>query len=82
MSFYLHFDRQAQEGDLRRMQILISDELSLPQDLRGPFDKVEDVLKSAKSLIDSVVEKVLERLHTEKPRKFATFPTGSQTKEE
>jgi hypothetical protein len=82
MSFYLHFDRQAQEGDFRRMQILISDELSLPQDLRGPFDKVEDVLKSAKSLIDSVVEKVLERLRTEKPRKFATFPTGSQTTEE
>jgi hypothetical protein len=82
MSFYLHFDRQAQEGDLRRMQILISDELSLPQDLRGPFDKVEDVLKSAKSLIDSVVEKVLERLRTEKPRKFSTFPTGSQTTEE
>jgi hypothetical protein len=82
MSFYLHFDRQAQEGDLRRMQILISDELSLPQDLRGPFDKVEDVLTSAKSLIDSVVEKVLERLRTEKPKKFATFPSVRQTTEE
>jgi hypothetical protein len=80
--FWVHFDRQAQEGDLRRMQILTSDELSLPQDLRGPFDKLEDALKTAKSLIESVVDKVLERLRTEKPRSFATFPTGSQTTEE
>jgi hypothetical protein len=82
MSYYLHFDRQAQEGDLRRLQVLISDELSLPQDLRGPYDKLEDALKTAKSLIESIVDKILERLRTEKPRNFATFPTSSQTKEE
>jgi hypothetical protein len=82
MKIYLHFDRQAQEGDLRRLQVLISDELSLPQDLRGPFDKLEDALKIAKSLIDDIVEKVMERLRTEKPRNYATFPTGSQTPEE
>lgn len=82
MMFYLHCDRQAQEGDLRRLQILTSDELSLPQDLRGPYNRLEDALKSAESLIKSIVEKILERLRTEKPRSFATFPTGSQTAEE
>jgi len=82
MNYYLHCDRQAQEGDLRRLQVLISDELSLPQDLRGPYNKLEDVLKSAESLIKSIVEKILERLRTEKPKPFATFPTSSQTTEE
>lgn len=81
MNYYLHCDRQAQEGDLRRLQVLISDELSLPQDLRGPYNKLEDVLKSAETLIKSIVEKILERLRTEKPRPFATFPTSSQTPE-
>jgi hypothetical protein len=82
MNYYLHCDRQAQEGDLRRLQVLISDELSLPQDLRGPYNKLEDVLKSAETLIKSIVEKILERLRTEKPRQFATFPTSSQTTKE
>jgi hypothetical protein len=82
MSFWLHRDRQAQEGDLRRLQILISDELSLPKDLQGPYTKLEDALKSAESLIKSIVDKILERLRTEKPRPFATFPTSSQTPEE
>jgi hypothetical protein len=82
MNYYLHCDRQAQEGDLRRLQVLNSDELSLPQDLRGPYNKLEDVLKSAESLIKSIVEKILERLRTEKPRPFATFPTSSQTAKE
>jgi hypothetical protein len=82
MSYYLHFDRQAQEGDLRRLQILTSDELSLERDLRGPFEKLEDALKTAKSLIDDIVEKVMERLRTEKPRNYATFPTSSPTREE
>jgi hypothetical protein len=81
MMFYLHCDRQAQEGDLRRLQILTSDELSLPQDLRGPYNKLEDALKSAETLIKSIVEKILERLRTEKPRSFATFPTSSQAPE-
>jgi len=80
--YWLHCDRQALEGDLRRLQILISDELSLPQDLHGPYNKFEDAFKSAESLIKSIEEKVLERLRTEKPRRYATFPTGSQTPEE
>jgi hypothetical protein len=58
-----------------------SDELSLPQDLRGPFDKLEDALKTAKSLIESIVDKVLERLRAEKPKQFATFPTSGQAPE-
>jgi hypothetical protein len=82
MNYWIHCDRQAQEGDLRRLQILISDDLSLPQDLRGPFNKLEDALKSAESLIKSIVDKILERLRTEKPRTFATFPTSSQPTEE
>jgi hypothetical protein len=81
MKYYIYFDRQAQEGDLRRLQTLTSDELSLPQDLRGPYDKLDDALKVAKSLIDDVVAKILERLRTEKPRPFATFPTSSQAPE-
>jgi hypothetical protein len=82
MSYYLHFDRQTQEGDLRRAQVLTSDELSLPEDLHGPFNNHGDAIKTAETLIQNVVEKVLERLRTEKPRNYATFPTGSQTTEE
>jgi hypothetical protein len=80
-SYFLYRDRQALEGDLRRMQILTSDELSLEQDLLGPFNKLEDALKIAESEIESIVAKILERLRTEKPRNYATFPTGSQTLE-
>ncbi|MCI0690758.1 hypothetical protein L0337_01985 [candidate division KSB1 bacterium] len=82
MPYWIHCDRQAQEGDLRRMQILLSDELSLREDLRGPFDKKEEAWKISESLIWAIVAKVLERLHTEPPRKFATFPMGRQTTEE
>jgi hypothetical protein len=82
MHYWIHYDRQAQVGDLRRMQIITSDELSLAEDLRGPYNKLEDALKSAKSLIKSVVAKTLDRLRTEKPRSFATFPTSSQTTKE
>ena len=82
MHYWIHYDRQAQVGDLRRMQIITSDELSLAKDLRGPYNKLEDALKSAKALIKSIVAKTLERLRTEKPRNYATFPTGSQTTEE
>jgi hypothetical protein len=82
ITHWIHFDRQAQEGDLRRMQIITTDELSLVDDLRGPFDKKEDALKVAESLIQNVAEKTLERLRTEKPRPFATFPTSSPTTEE
>jgi hypothetical protein len=80
-SYFLYRDRQVLEGDLRRLQILTSDELSLEQDLLGPFNKLEDALKIAESEIENIVAKVLERLRTEKPRKFATFPTSSQTTE-
>jgi len=79
--YWLYCDQQALLGDLRRMQILTSDELSLEHDLRGPFTKVEDTLKVAESLISTIVEKTLERLRTEKPRSFATFPTSSQAPE-
>ena len=82
MKFYLYCDRQTQEGDLRRLQILTSDELSLPQDLRGPYNRLEDALKIAENLIWSIVTKVLERLRTEEPKPFATFPTSSQAPEE
>lgn len=81
-SYFLYRDRQVLEGDLRRLQILTSDELSLEQDLLGPFNKLEDALKIAESEIESIVAKILERLRTEKPRNYATFPTGSQTPEE
>jgi len=80
--YWIHFDRQAQAGDLRRMQIITTDELSLVEDLRGPFNNLGDALKVADSLIQNVAEKTLERLRTEKPKSFATFPTGSQTTEE
>ena len=79
--YWIHFDRQAQVGDLRRMQIITTDELSLVEDLRGPFKSLGDSLKVAESLIQNVAEKTLERLRTEKPRPFATFPASSQTPE-
>lgn len=82
MPLYIYCDRQTQEGDLRRVQILTSDELSLEEDLRGPYPKLEDAHKIAENLIWSIVTKVLERLRTEKPKPFATFPTSSQTTEE
>jgi hypothetical protein len=82
MPYWIHCDRQAHEGDLRRMQILMSDELSLREDLRGPFDKKQEVWKISESLIWVIVAKVLERLRTEPPGKFATFPMGRQTTEE
>jgi hypothetical protein len=65
-------------GDLRRVQLLTSDELSLADDLRGPFNKKEDALKIAENLIWSIVTAVMERLRTEELKPFATFPT-SQT---
>ncbi|MGH7456238.1 MAG: hypothetical protein ACRENG_33105, partial [bacterium] len=80
--YWIHCDRQAQEGDLRRIQILTSDELSLREDLRGPFNKKSDASQIAESLIWSIMAKVMERLHTEAPRKFATFPLGEQAAEE
>jgi hypothetical protein len=64
------------------MMVLTSNELSLEEDLRGPFTKKEDALKVAESLIQNIAEKTLERLRTEKPKPYATFPTGSQTTEE
>lgn len=77
--YWIHCDRQAQEGDLRRMQILLTEELSLAEDLRGPFQKFDDALPIAESLSWAIVAKVLERLRTEAPRRFAVFPlTGGQ----
>jgi hypothetical protein len=82
MPYWVHCDKQALFGDLRRVQIITTDELSLIDDLRGPFGKLEDALKTAESLIRDIVDKILERLRTEKPKQFATFPTSSQTPEE
>jgi hypothetical protein len=79
LQYWLYYDRYVQEGDLRRMMVLTSNELSLEEDLRGPFTKKEDALKAAESLIQNITEKTLERLRTEKPKPYATFPTGSQT---
>jgi hypothetical protein len=79
MLIWIHFDRQAQEGDLRRVQLLTSDELSLANDLRGPFNKKEDALKIAENLIWSIVAKVMERLRDEEPKSFASFPALSPT---
>jgi hypothetical protein len=78
MPYWIHCDRQAQEGDLRRLQILTSDELSLWQDLRGPFHKLEDAWNITDSLISSIVANVIERLRTEKPRRFAVFPLAGR----
>jgi len=79
MPYWIHCDRQAQMGDLRRMQILVSDELSLREDLRGPFDKKDEACEIAESLIWAIVSKILMRLQTEPPGKFAAFPVGGQT---
>lgn len=80
--YWLYYDRYVQEGDLRRMMVLTSNELSLEENLRGPFNKKEDALKVAESLIQNIAEKTSERLRTEKPKPFATFPTNSQAPEE
>ena len=82
MHYWLHCDRQAQYGDLRRMQILVSDELSLREDLRGPFNKKEEALNIAESLMWSIVPQIMERLREEEPKKFATFPSAGETAEE
>jgi len=71
---WIHCDRQAQAGDLRRMQIVLTNELSLAEDLRGPFQTRDDTLQIAESLSWAIVAKVLERLRTEAPRPFAVFP--------
>lgn len=82
MPYWIHCDRQAQEGDLRRMQILMTNELSLAEDLRGPFDRPEDACNIAESLIWALVAKILERLRSEKPRRFAIFPLAGETQAE
>ncbi len=82
MKFWLHFDTQAQHGDLRRIQILTSNELSLEHDLRGPFNKSEEAVKIAESLMWDAVARTLERLRNEKPNHFATFPSAGQTAED
>lgn len=78
MKYWLHFDTQAQHGDLRRIQILTSNELSLNHDLRGPFNTTEDAVKIAESLMWDAVTRMLERLRTEKPNHFARFPSAGQ----
>lgn len=82
MNYWLHFDAQAQYGDLRRIQILTSNELSLDYDLRGPFTKPEDAVKIAESLMWEAVTRMLERLRTEKPNPFATFPSAGHAEED
>jgi len=76
MPYWIHCDRQAQQGDLRRMQILTSDELSLREDLRGPFGSMTESLVIAESLIWSIITSLMERLRTEQPSRFAVFPSG------
>lgn len=78
MPYWIHCDRQAQEGDLRRVQILTTSELSLVEDLRGPFDKPEAAHQIAESIIWAIVAGVLERVRTEMPRRFAVFPLVGQ----
>jgi len=82
MPYWIHCDRQAQTGDLRRMQILTSDELSLRNDLRGPFNSLQEAIDIAESLIWSIVTSIMDRLRTEEPRKFAAFPSGNPPAEE
>jgi hypothetical protein len=82
MPYWIHCDPQAQAGDLRRMQILTSDELSLRNDLRGPFSTLHEAIKIAETLIWSIVTSIMDRLRTEQPRKFAAFPTGNANPEE
>jgi hypothetical protein len=76
MPFWIYCDRQTQAGDLRRMQILTSDELSLREDLRGPFDSLQQAIKIAETLIWSIVTSIMDRLRTEQPQKFAVFPSA------
>jgi hypothetical protein len=82
MPYWIHCDRQAQAGDLRRVQILTSEELSLREDLRGPFNSIPEAIKIAESLIWSIVTSIMDRLRTEKPKKFANFPSGNPPAEE
>ncbi|MCI0695016.1 hypothetical protein L0337_23780 [candidate division KSB1 bacterium] len=82
MPYWIHCDKQAQHGDLRRVQIMTSDDLSLREDLRGPFNTLTETLVIAESLIWSIVATIMDRLRTEKPKKFADFPSGEQTTEE
>lgn len=82
MPYWIHCDQQAQHGDLRRMQIVTSDELSLHEDLRGPFNTLAETLVIAESLIWSIVATIMERLRTEKPKEFASFPSGEQPTED
>jgi hypothetical protein len=63
------------------MQILVSEELSLAEDLRGPFTSLDDALKIAETLVWAIVAQVLERLRSEKPRPFAVFPLSLGEKE-
>jgi hypothetical protein len=79
MPIWIYCDQQAMHGDLRRVQLLTSDELSLANDLRGPFNKKDDALRIAKNLIWSIVANVMDRLRTEEPKKFAAFSSGAQT---
>ncbi len=81
MPYWIHCDRQAQLGDLRRVQILTSEDLSLRQDLRGPFRTLHEAIGIAESLLWSIVTSIMERLRTEPPHRFAAFPLG-QVKEE
>jgi hypothetical protein len=82
MPYWIHCDRQAQAGDLRRVQILTSDELSLRQDLRGPFSTLQEAIDIAESLLWSILTSIMERLRTEQPRQFAAFPPSSAAPEE
>ena len=76
MPFWIYCDRQAQAGDLRRMLILTSDELSLREDLRGPFNSLQEAIKIAETLIWSIVTSIMDRLRTDQPKKFAAFPSA------
>jgi hypothetical protein len=76
MPIWIYADQQAMHGDLRRVQLLTSDELSLADNLRGPFNKKEDALKIAETLIWSIVTEVMDRLRSEEPRKYAAFSTS------
>ncbi len=82
MPYWIHCDRQAQLGDLRRVQILVNDELSLRNDLRGPFSTLHKAVEIAESLLWSIVTSILERLRTENPKPFAAFPLSSAETEE
>jgi hypothetical protein len=76
MPYWIHCDQQALIGDLRRIQIITTNELSLADDLRGPFNKQEDAVKIAETLVWDIVTRTMERLRTEQPRPYATFPAA------